>query len=274
MEDLLTPSRSRPILELGDQLTPSVPPIQAEPQQNIILKDHDDVLKILQLQPDAENLTKCLKWLASTRKETAFDIRQPGPKAAQIIHVLVNAIVTDYWQSWEDSDSSNNGKARRLLLRCLTSVAGIGAILTRLRALISDGAGSQNEKKSDPKLSSQLLNLLGDLLKEDDVLDGIWNKIYQSSASPTQKQLVWKELIALVAAGRVLSIAAEVSSRQRTSSMDTLESSWVANGPLYAEWLGRSIRVMAFQNEQQPPGKKKATTQLFSRSLTLGYTGC
>lgn len=273
MEDLLTPSRSRLMSELDNQLTPSVPPVQAEPQHNIILKDHEDVLKILQSQPDAENLTRCLKWLVSTRKESAFDIRQPGPKAAQIVHVLVNTIVTDYWRSWEDSDNPNNGKARRLLLQCLTSVAGIGAILTRLRALILDAAGSQNEKKLDPKLSSELLNLMGDLLKGDDVLEVIWTKIYQSSASPTQKQLVWKELIALVAAGRVLSIAAEVSSRHRTSSLGTLGSSWLANGPLYAEWLGRSIRNMAFQNEPQPPEKNKSTTQLFSKALTLGYTG-
>lgn len=274
MEEILTPSRSRLILDLGDQLTPSVPPVQIEPQQDIIIKDHDDVLKILQSQPDAENLTKCLQWLVSTRKESAFDIRQASPKAAQIIHVLVNAIVTDYWRSWKDSDSPDNRKTYRLLLRCLTSIAGIGAILTRLRASISDVAESQNEEKSDPKLSLEMLNLLGDLLEEDGVLDGIWNKIYQSSASPTQKQLVWKELIALVAAGRVLSIAAEVSGRQRTSSMDISESSWVTNGPVYAEWLGRSIRVMALQHEQQPPEKKKATFQLFSKSLTLGYTGC
>lgn len=274
MEGLLTPSRSRLTSNLGDQLTPSVPPVQAEWQQIIVLKDHEDVLKLLQSKPDAEGLTRCLKWLASSRNETAFDIRQPGPQAAQIINVLVKDIATDYWHSWEETGSLDDGKARRLLLRCLTSVAGIGAILTRLRALIPGTEGSQKETKLDPKLSSELLNLLGDLLKGDAVVDSIWNMIHRSSATPVHKQLVWKELISLIAAGRVLSVAAEVSSRLRIVSSGTLESSWLADGPLYSEWLGRSIRFMALHTEQQSPEKKKATTQLFSKALTMGYTGC
>ncbi|MCJ1243053.1 telomere binding protein [Trapelia coarctata] len=271
MEDLLIPSRSRLISEPTDQLTPSAPLVQVEREQTIVLKNQEDILKTLRSKPDAETLIKCLKWLASTRNETAFDIRQPGPQAAQIINVLVNDIVTDYWHSWEGTSSSNGGKAHKLLLRCLTSVAGIGGILTRLRTLISDNEGPQKERKVDPNLSSELLDLLGDLLEGDDVLDGIWNGISQSSATPTQKQLVWKELIALLAAGRVLSVAAEVSNYQRASSSGTLESNWLVNGPLYSEWLGRSIRFMAFQNEQSPM-RKKAATQLFSKSLTLGYT--
>lgn len=273
MDDLLTPSRSRLISEPGDQLTPSAPLVQVEREQNITIKNPQDILKILQSRPDTETLTKCLKWLVSTKNASAFDIRQPGPQAAQIINVLVNDIVTDYWHSWNDTSSSDGGKARRLLLRCLTSVAGIGAILVRLRALISDTEGSQKERKVNPNLSSELLNLLGYLLEGDGVVGGIWSTTFQSSATPTQKQLVWKELVALVAAGRVLSVVAEVSNRRRTSSSGSLESSWLANGPLYSEWLGRSIRFMAFQDEQ-PLENKKATIQIFSKSLTLGYTGC
>ena len=272
MDDLLFPSRSRLISEPEDQLKPSAPLVQVEREQNIVLKDQEDILKILNSKPDSKTLTKCLKWLASTKNESGFDIRQPGPLAAQVINVLVNDIVTDYWHIWKSNSSSDGLKARKLLLQCLTSVAGIGAILIRLRALISDTEGSQKERKLDADLPSELLDLLADLLKGDDVVDGIWKRIYQSSATPIQKQLVWKELVALLAAGRVLSVAAEVSNRQRTSNSGTLESSWLASGPLYSEWLGRSIRFIAFR-EEQPPDQRKAIIHLFGKSLTLGYTG-
>ncbi|MCJ1283700.1 telomere binding protein [Xylographa opegraphella] len=282
MEDLLTeftPTHSKLVSALHEHLTPVVDSNQSRDDGDLTISRPDHVLKVLQSQPDLKPLTKCLKWLTSNITGlNEFDIRLPGAEAAKIINVLVNDIIPHYWHVWTGSESRSYNRQRRLLLQCLTSVAGIGALVTRLRSFNPEPGEAQAtiktrlEQTPKAQLTNDLVNFLETLLDKDSVVDAIWTTDRIDPVISTQKAILWKELVSLLAGGRLLSAVAQAQDRHRSTESIDKQSSWLASGQLYSAWLGRNILFMVIHGKDDFARQHKDTARLLSKALTLGYT--
>ena len=275
MEDLLTASISRPIAKADGQSIPSTNSTQKEPEQSSKIQSPEDVLRTIQSKPNIDALVKCLKWLTSSDNELRpFNIRLPGSQATQIINVLVNDIVNDFWYTWDAKS-----RPRKLLLMCLTSVAGISAVVAKLRNLFSRDGVKKHETASRPITSQGIqslhdtIGLVESILEKPGVVSSLWTQIHVSTANTAQASLLWKELVSLLAAGKLLSVVSEAYSILRRISSGITVSSWLIDGSIYAEWLGREILAMAEHREQLASEQIVAATQLLTKALTLGYTG-
>ncbi|MCJ1402763.1 telomere binding protein [Xylographa trunciseda] len=282
MEGLLTqfnPTPSKLVSALHEHLTPVEYSNQPHDDLELIIKRPVDALNVLQSQPDLHSLTKCLKWLTSNITGlNDFDVRLPGAEAAKIINVLVNDIIPNYWHVWIGSERDRYNHQRKLLLRCLSSIAGIGALVTRLRSFNPTTGEVQATTKIRPgqaptaQLTDDLVNFLEDLLERDNVVDNIWTTNYVDSEIAMRRAILWKELVSLLAGSRLLSAVAEAQDRHRSTDAIDKKSSWLGSGQLYTAWLGRNIKFMIIHGKENFMRKHKDATRLLSKALTLGYT--
>ena len=275
MPDLFTDLRTGSRIDsehVGAQLVPVESQQTKRPVSAI--KSVEDVLESLRSKPDYGTLSRALRWLNKTGSHNDdFNIKKPGPKAAQIIFTLVNDIIPDYWESLGDESSQE----RIILVQCLRSVAGIGAITSRLRLLLTllkDG-----QKPVQTTLANQiqpveiLLNVLDTILARDDFITVIWSDIKAYCLQPSQRSLQWKELCSLVASGKVLSIASEANLTLRDLSSSITEWCWVGDGSQYATWLGRCMHHMLKAMKDDDAEGERALSLLLSKGLSLGYPG-
>ena len=278
MADLLTPLQTRITAEPENHLVP-VERRREQPEPDSFTVDSPgDVLKALQSKPDLNLLTRVLDWLdPRNHDERGFNIKVPSPEAAQIIFVLVNEIVSDYWSTLNGKESAAHSKQRRMLIRCLNSVAGMGAIVARLRSLStlqrSNRDGPNSKKNQITESIEQLLHILDFILKKDDVLTKLWDDMCTLISKPIQRMLLWRELTSLLASGRLLSVVAEACDIVNDFSTDIKNGSWLGDGSQYAAWLGRSVGCLALHPKKPSPDDGKAVAQFLSKTLTLGYTG-
>ncbi|MCJ1437057.1 telomere binding protein [Xylographa pallens] len=282
MEGLLTrftPTPSKLVPVLHEHLTPVDHSNQPRDDRELVFNRSEDALKVLQSQPDLQSLTKCLKWLTSSITSlNEFDIRLPGAESAQIINVLVNDIIPHYWHVWIGSESHSYNRQRKLLLRCLTSIAGIGALVTRLRSFHPENGEApatiktRLEQTPTAQLTDDLVKFLEALLGKDNVIDDIWTTNDIDPVISIRKSILWKELVSLLAGGRLLSAVAEAQDRYRSTDSIDKQSSWLGSGQLYSAWLGRNILFMIIHGKDNFTSKHKDAARLLSKTLTLGYT--
>lgn len=275
MPDLLTPLQTR-VRTKADHTEDQLVPVETqEPEEPVFaIKNLEHALEALRSKPNYETLSRALRWLSRiARGADDFNIKKPGPKAAQIIFTLINDIIPDYWESL----SREGGKNTSLLIQCLTSVAAIGAITSRLRLLLGQLKDVQkparvtNASKIHPL--EILLSVLETVLAREDFLAAIWHDIEGCGLPSSQKSLQWKEVVSLVASGKVLSIASELNLALGELSPSIEAGSWVGDGSQYAAWLGGRMRFMVQTLKDDNVEGQKALSQLLSKGLTLGYTG-
>lgn len=274
MPDLLTSLQTRSRAEIErekDQLVPVQTPETKNPV--FAIKSPGDALAALRSKPDYVTLSKALRWLNRTPNIDDFNIKKPGPKAAQIIFTLINDIVPDYW----DILSDKTGQEKNLLVQCLSSVAGIGGVTSRLRlqlTLLSDSQKSaQVTAISKTRPVEILLNVLETVLAKEDFIIAIWLEVESYNLPSSQKSLQWKEFSSLVASGKVLSIASEANVILEELSSSIRDRCWLGDGSQYAAWLGRCMQHAVNAAKDDDVEVQKALSQLLSKSLTLGYTG-
>lgn len=239
----------------------------------------DYILEVLKSRPSHDQLFDVLQVLdpSNKSKNVNIDIRIPGPSTAQILQQLVNTTVPDHWSSLqhnqpEKEHKTKSPKSKALLLRCLCSIPGISAIVAQLRGLLS-AQGIQRERDSGKSLVIRdIISFLSALLKPKDVIFRIYADLSVTYDKPVQRQIAWREFISLIAAGRVLSTAAEALGSIRT--LDSLENiSWIAEGSSYASWLGQSISTMILKINSDDHDTWKSVGLMVGRALSLGYTG-
>lgn len=275
MPDLLTPLHTKTRTE-ADHSEDQLRPVEAQKPEKAVfpIRNPEDVLQALRAKPDHATLSRALRWLNRTAEQVdEFNIKKPGSKAAQIIFTLVTDIVPDYWEILRGQGGHNT----RLLVQCLSSVAGIGAITSRLRLLLTFLKDSQKPaevtvvSKTEPV--EILLSVLETILAKEGLLTTIWLDIEGCNLPSSHKSLQWKEFVSLVASGKVLSVASEANLTLGDLSPDIKDWSWVGDGSQYAKWLGRSLQhaVKAVKNDDVEG--QKALSQLLSKGFTLGYTG-
>ena len=275
MPDLLTPLQTRSRSEM-DRADDHLVRVETQQAKNPVfaVKSPEDALEALRSKPDHATLVSTLRWLKMTGPRLDdFNIKKPSPKAAQIIFALINDIVPDYWQIL----SSENSQEKMLLVQCLGSIAGIGAMTSRLRLLLTSLRDCPKPAQYTAISKSQpvetLLDLLETVLTEQNLITGIWSGIHDCDLSSPQKSLQWKELTSLVASGKLLSLVSEVNLTLGDLSPGVKAGSWVGDGSQYAAWLGRCMQGAAKALEKDDIEGQKALSQLLSKGLTLGYTG-
>lgn len=280
MDGLLTVSSTRTISQLQEQIAPATQSKAPASSHGVDICSPENALQLLQSKPNLEDLVRCLRWFpkASRLEEGAFNLKVPSPKAAQILNTLVNDIVPHFWPVLKAESEPNHAKERRLLLGCLTSVAGIGALAVRLKNLLAAGKATKKPEQGDSKenthngLLRDTLEVLENILRGDKILGQLLRDILQSVEKPLQRTLVWKELVSWLASGRLLSISAEASESLEAENPDG-DYGWLASGKDYTKWLGRNIKTLEPHEDQDLQEFLKLRALVLGKSLSLGYRG-
>ena len=274
MEGLVAAVQTRKISSKGNQLAPEC---DIREKQTFSLNSPEAALEALKSKPDLKELRKVLRWLNSTADgRHDFNIKKPGPKVAQIVYVLVNDIVPDYWATLSGGNL-DQPKERGLLIRCLSGVTGIGAIISRLHLLFGKLREHQGQAEVLGIRKSQfiedLLAILEAILDSDGFVASTWNDVNSCISQSSQIFLQWKEFVNLVASGRVLSTASEASFALNELSQSVTASSWVGDGQHYAAWLGKNVQHMINSLPEDAVEGHNALSQILKKALSLGYTG-
>ena len=285
MEGLLSVSSTKRLSKKDDEelLKPAEIP---QPTQTIqvpsdstsdlrIITSHD-LLQTLQSKPSFEALKLCLQWLASP--VDGFNIKIPGPQATRIISVLVNELTTDYWHVLRDDQGSRHVKERNLYVKSLSSVAGIGALCSRLRSLLDFGKQEQNTKAkiTRKQLQNQIrdvLEIMHLVLRGKDTLENMWTEIRKKVNKPIQRQLLVKEIVTQIASGRILSLAAEALDFCELSRAGQHPLNWLGEGRVFSCWLGQNIRSTFEDVTDEDEDTRKLGASLLIRGISLGYSG-
>ena len=245
------------------------------------LKSPEDALGILKSRPGKPEVLDVLSFIdPANAAEGQFTATTPSSTAAQIVHVLVSTTIPDHWHSLSSDDesvlSNSTGKwikPQAAFLRCLSSVTGIGAIIAQLRRLLSSQTtvGEDKRQSGTQIIIRDLVVILSRLLRPRGLILHIYSDLSKHLKGSVQQQLTWKELISLLAAGKVLSTAAEACKVAR----DNVPSKhlWVGEGGPYAAWAGEVISHMATKLESGDTAGWTRLSSFTGRALTLGYTG-
>ncbi|THW80093.1 hypothetical protein D6D19_00705 [Aureobasidium pullulans] len=224
----------------------------------------EEVLQILRSSPDADAIEDLLLFLNQpSQKSAGFDIKTPTASSAKVVNELINTTLTDFWNS---SDQTN-----RLIIDCLRSVAGIGAVLAKLRILVSQHESTrQGVKKSDTTTPlSDLISVFSQLLNSNDLAQTIYADIDRLVDSQAKRTLLWKEYLALVGTGKIIASVAQAEDTVKSAGGQD-NSSWLSDGSKYSAWMGRNVSNMIHQAGNNPKACK-ATAQLCGKALGIGY---
>ncbi|EER43136.1 conserved hypothetical protein [Histoplasma capsulatum H143] len=281
MDELLTAVKT---LENREELSVSKPPRTSVPTKEEKCSSHpsainslEEVLHTLRSSPDKRRVVQVLSFLDPAQGlGGGFNITAPTAQAARILHILITTTIPDHWGCLGDEDSpalegDHKPKPKAALLRCLSSLAGIGALVAHLRSLLSKHDSLPSEKHSGNKIVIQdLITVLSSVLKPPDLLFNLYVNISSSVERPAQRQIMWKELISLLAAGKVLSVAAESLLTIKDIKLPR-SIHWIGDGNMYASWLGRCISRMASKVQSTDLDCWNYLAQFVGRSLSLGY---
>jgi telomere length regulation protein len=244
--------------------------------------DHDisssQVIDVLKSHPSQEEVAAILAALDpynASRKIQNVDIRIPGPTTAQILQLLVSTTMPDHWASLNPKEKrTKDAKTRAALLRCLSSIAGIGSLVAQLRSMIATARATakQPEGSNSSIIIRDLLSVIAALLEPTDFVHRLYTDTSSLYDNQTRQQVAWREFVGLVAGGKLLSTAAEAFSVSK--EVDAPSSiSWVGDGPRYASWLGKSIARIVSKLNVDKAGDMSSVAFLAGRALSLGYTG-
>ena len=275
MADFLIPARqssqkgSEPDTFLS--LSKTTEPLKAPaPPQALFKGDSpEEALESLKNQPSYDTLLAVLKYLRNESKgKHDFDVRQPGPLSAQIVHILVAEIVPNYWPVLQETADKGGID---LLLACLRSLPGINSALTFMRSLIQV-AKPQPKDSSNSHLVFNLvytLRLLAALLDNDEEVMRIWYGIVATN-DPIPVLTLREEFLSLFANEKVVSISAEAEDICRQAGRP-IEALWITDNKQYTNWLARAQTQWI---KSQPRGEDvKVCAELGARALRLGHAG-
>lgn len=256
--------------------TAESPSVKGAPTTPIIDLGHDlsseQIIDVLKSQPDLETLSMVIAALDpyDSSRKTSVDIRLPGPATAQILQILVSTTIPTHWASLEGK--KKDARIQGALLRCISSVAGLGSLVAQLRSLIASARVSvhQAEGSSSHLAIRDLLRVFATLLEPKDLLLRLHSDVSELCGNPSQRQAAWRELVSLVAGGKILSTAAEAFHIINESEPSSLIA-WIAEGSSYTRWLGSNVArfLSKFGSDEQSDWASVAA--IAERALSLGH---
>lgn len=225
----------------------------------------EDALHFLRSEPDTATLLLVLTRLTSADGfQDAFDIRCPSPLAAQIINTLIVSTIPTFWPVSERQD-------RGLLLKCVSSVAGLNSVITRIQ-LLSSQIKSSKAQESEQTLRI-MLDVAGQLFNSDAQVLRTFTGLQQSTHAKVKRDMAWKEYLNLLGSGKVTNVLAEAEDTLKSSIGVTQGTSLpAANGRDYSSWLGRNIsHSLLFGDPAILSDPYPALALLMARSLSLSH---
>ncbi|KAF8245837.1 hypothetical protein K440DRAFT_586731 [Wilcoxina mikolae CBS 423.85] len=217
-----------------------------------------EILDALRSGPSQDTVVQSLHLL-----DTQFDCRVPSAISSQITKVLLETTLPDFWHVLSKQE-------RALLAKCLASPTGLGGITARLKALTPlardrEGAEAQTCREN----LGNVLVLLQMVLGRKGFIYEIWTLV--ETEPETKRHILWREFTALVAGGRLLSVAAEAESVLGRLSNGQQER-WVGDGKMFALWLGREIATASLRIDLMEDTGWKSLSLLLTASFRLGYS--
>lgn len=230
----------------------------------------EDIVEALNHEPDYDTLISALRFVVKGGPGNEhFNIGAPGPEAARIIQILVTEIVPNYWAILKESYSEGQTSDLALLLDSLRSLAGLNAVLLRLRTLTKEQKSQSTEtNRSDVLLNLRItLELLCQILDGDGSVSRLWANT-SAKADAMKQRILSKDFVNVIAGGRIISYSAEAESLISQEAKGQII--WVADGIEYTRWLTRNI--ISWSKRAELPVEKKVLADLLSKSLRLGYS--
>ncbi|KAL8703454.1 MAG: hypothetical protein Q9201_003359 [Fulgogasparrea decipioides] len=248
-------------------------------KHNREIQSLEHALEILRSQPQQEALLDVLEWMHPNNKNrSGFDIYSQSSKASQVIHALVNDVLPHHWSSICGSSFEKNLRMKVLITQILRNVGGISAITTRLKILLTwrDDSEDRSQVRTLPQAGplDDVLSLFESVLEVDGSMLHVWEGLSASLSNTTRRWLAWKELVALLGDGRVLSIVSEADDVVAKASQAVRVRSWLSDGSKYSAWIGRNLAYVLEnpQNSQVNDSNDwKVWVQMLERALTLGH---
>jgi telomere length regulation protein len=224
----------------------------------------ESALEALKNQPSRNTVNAVLSFLTTD----GFSLLLPESLNASIAHQLINDTIPNYWRT---INGSNEVSKLEKLLRNPTC---LGHLNTRLRTLITDSRQKKapGEARSTSEHIADALDVLKLVLGGDETSHFVLRDVLAFCKNTVQRKLIWREYLAQVASGRLLSIAAEAEDILKKSEEIYQDTNWVADGKEYAAWLGRNMAVL-LERGSDSGEYVAAVGELCSKALGLGYTG-
>ncbi|KAL8696762.1 MAG: hypothetical protein Q9224_002637 [Gallowayella concinna] len=233
-------------------------------------------LEILKAHPQQEDLLVVLRWLrSSSNSDSEFNIYGQTSQASQIIHTLVNEVLPDLWSSIHNDQTRKAHKIRKHTISILSSVGGISMITSRLTLLAKSKEHTEENRKAKEAGQTQALDdtlaVLESILESKDVIQSIWSRLCSCTSARIRQWQLWKELVALLGNGRVLSTCAEADDKLAKSGRTLRERSWLSDGTKFCSWVGLNLSYMIDIPGEKSNDLRKAWVQMLERALTLGH---
>lgn len=229
-------------------------------QDATVVDSAQAALKALKSQPNYETLSSVLKFLRGPNISLVIS----EPVYASIAYELVSNTLPNYWTTLKQHFKNTHAFAS-----ILRNPTGIGHLLTRLRSLIAD-----SQQKKAPGTAHNVsdfikdtLDVLDRVMDGDDAISSVWREIQKFSKNDIQRKLTWKEYLAQVASGRVMSIRAEAEDILKANGVECS----ALTGNDFATWLGRNFVHMSTGDDDGD--HISALVELLSKILGLGYAG-
>ncbi|EUC35962.1 hypothetical protein COCCADRAFT_34551 [Bipolaris zeicola 26-R-13] len=261
MADFLT-AVSTSKINRNEPLIQEVRSLHAQ-EDAVTIDSAESALKALKNQPSRTTVSNVLDYLTTE----GFSLLLPDPLNASIAHQLVNDTIPNYWRSIKGQ------KEAKKIGKILRNPTSLGHVITRLRSLIADSRQKKKpgEERNTAEHISDALEVLDLILCDNETSFLILQDVLLFGKNAIQKKLIWKEYLAQVVSGRLLSIAAEAEDVLKKDKDTSRVSSWLPEGKGYAEWLGRNIAVL-LERGSESDDHLTAATEFCSKALGLGYT--
>lgn len=246
-------------------------------EKQCVINTPQEAQRCLSTGPTDSQFLQVLKFLdPMNAAQTGYDITDPEPFTISVLNNLVALAINDRWANIENEHRScpksiRTRSSKAIVLRCLTSISGIGALITNLRTNLDKATSQQGEESSGRQLLLRdTLSALSRVLQTPLLLLEIYQRISRIT-SPAKKRLAWSQLIAFLASGRALSTAGESLRFMKDGDIPT-SIRWLGEGKIYASWLGRCIVSMTTGLEEDDLEGWSHLAKFTQRSLSLGYT--
>lgn len=239
----------------------SAQPVSSPEEASIILKG----------QPGDEELEAVLHYLGNgIEQKTDFNIQLPSPPAAQILNLLTTNIIPDRWAILDSSAASQKDKAtRKLLLSCMNSTAGLGALVARVQGLVAPPPNGQ-PSISEHAVFKEIASFFASMVYHKTSIKDLLSQVESAGGKPGQRPALWVEAISLLAGSKVLNVFLEAST---TPEFRENIPWWLQDAREYTVWLGENIASAAISVPSPDAGSWKKLADFLKRALSLGFKG-
>lgn len=232
----------------------------------------DDAREILKSQPDHEDFLAVLRYLQyGIEGKHDFNVRASGPKAAQVLNVLVTVTIPDRWANLNARPVTPEDKeAKAMLLSCLTCVAGLGALHAQIKKLTGLAASTKTERSL---MLKDAVDVLADVLCPSSFIETALRDTLHLGDKPARRTALWQELTSLLAGGKILSALAQALPLAEPAKDNKRTAQWLGDGTQYCKWLAKNVCYASSKTAPVEGEVWPMLAQILKRGLSLGYAG-